>query len=82
MTVAQAAEALGMSPRGIRERIDRGEIQAIRVNRRLLMIPLAEVDRWRGRGRLKPGPKPRQGRIRSPEAGDEPTRASEGKHEV
>ena len=58
LTVSQAAELLGISPRGVRQRIDRGEMQAVRVNPRLLMIPREEVERWQGRGKLKSGPKP------------------------
>jgi excisionase family DNA binding protein len=58
MTVQEAAEALGLSIRGVRERIERGEMQAQRMGARLWVIPRGEVERWRGRGKLKPGPKP------------------------
>ena len=58
MTVQQAAEALGMSVRGIRERIERGEMQAERLGARVWAIPREEVERWRQLGRQKPGPKP------------------------
>jgi excisionase family DNA binding protein len=58
-TVQEAAEALGLSIRGVRERIERGEMQAQRMGARLWVIPRDEVERWRGRGKLKPGPKPR-----------------------
>jgi excisionase family DNA binding protein len=57
VTVAQAAAELGISPRGVRQRIERGELTAEQVNPRLLMIPKSEIERWRGVGRLKPGPK-------------------------
>ncbi len=60
MTVAQAAAELGMSARAVRNRIERGEMKAERLNPRLLLIPRAEVDRWRVIGRLRPGPKPRR----------------------
>lgn len=61
VTVAQAAKALGLTPDGVRDRIRRGDIEAVRVNPRLLMIPRAEVEKWRGRGKLKTGPKPKRG---------------------
>jgi len=61
MTVQQAAEALGMSVRGIRERIERGDMRAERLGPRLWAIPRDEVERWQAMGRQKPGPKPRQG---------------------
>jgi excisionase family DNA binding protein len=57
VTVAQAASQIGVSPRAIRQRIERGELKAEQVNPRLLMIPKSEIERWRGIGRLKPGPK-------------------------
>lgn len=57
MTVGQAAAELGMSPRGVRERIERGEMQAELVTPRLLLIPRAEVERWKALGRPKRGPK-------------------------
>ena len=59
MTVAQAAEALGLTPDGVRDRIRRGYIRAVRINPRLLMIPREEVEKWRGKGKLKTGPKPK-----------------------
>ena len=61
MTVQQAAEALGMSRRGVQERIDRGEMRAQRLGARVWAIPVDEVERWKGLGRLKPGPKPKRG---------------------
>ena len=53
LTVAQAAEAMGISARALRNRIDRGDVMAAKVNPRLLMIARSEVERWRGKGRLK-----------------------------
>jgi excisionase family DNA binding protein len=69
MTVAQAAAELGMSARAVRNRIERGEMKAEQLNPRLLLIPRAEVDRWREIGRLRPGPKPRR---RQAEEGAQP----------
>lgn len=60
MTVGQAAEALGVSPRAIRHRIAVGEMQAEQINPRLWMIPRAEVERWTALGRMRPGPKPKR----------------------
>ncbi len=57
VTVWQAAELLGLSVRGIRERITRGEMRAERLGARVWAIPVAEVERWKVIGRLKPGPK-------------------------
>lgn len=56
-TVRQAAEALGITPRGVRQRIDRGVMHAVLVHPRLLMIARADVERARQQGRLRPGPK-------------------------
>ena len=61
MTVREAAEALGMSMRGINERIERGDMRAERLGARVWAIPREEVERWRAIGRQKPGPKPRKG---------------------
>jgi excisionase family DNA binding protein len=57
LTVTQAAAEFGMSPRGVRFRIERGEMAAERINPRLMLIPRAEVERWKELGRQKPGPK-------------------------
>ena len=60
MTVREAAVAMGISARALRNRIERGEVRAERVGPRLLLIPHDEVERWRGRGTLKPGPRSKQ----------------------
>ena len=60
MTTAEAARALGLSYRGLRDRIVAGIMRAERFGPRAWMVPVDEVERWRGRGKLKPGPKPRQ----------------------
>ena len=62
MHVAEAARELGLTRRAILARIERGEMRAERVHPKLWLIPIDEVDRWRGRGKLKPGPKPRKER--------------------
>jgi excisionase family DNA binding protein len=60
MTVTQAAESLGLSPAGIRRRIERGEMKATLVSPKLWLIPTEEVERWRDIGRRKPGPPKRR----------------------
>ncbi len=60
LTVADAARELGIGRSAFHARLQRGEIQAIRASPRLLLIPRKEVERWRGKGKLKPGPKPRR----------------------
>ncbi len=57
LTVSEAAGILGLSVHGVRKRIERGEMTAVRVNARLWLIPRAEVERHRAIGRLQPGPK-------------------------
>jgi excisionase family DNA binding protein len=57
MTVREAAQALGMSARAIRNRIERGEMKATLLGSHMWVIPREEIERWRPRGRLKPGPK-------------------------
>jgi excisionase family DNA binding protein len=58
MTVIQAARTLGLSPAGIRRRIERGEMKAELISPRLYLIPAEEVERWQQLGKLKPGPRP------------------------
>lgn len=60
LTVGEAARQLGIGRSALHSRITRGEVQAVRVSARLLLIPRSEVERWRGKGKLRPGPKPRQ----------------------
>jgi excisionase family DNA binding protein len=61
MTVEEAAAALGLSVRAIRERIRRGDMRADRLGARVWAIPRDEVQKWQAIGRLKPGPKPGKG---------------------
>lgn len=64
LTVQQAATELGLSRRGVQERIERGELRAERAGARLWLIPRVEIDRHRALGRLKSGPKPGRARER------------------
>ncbi len=59
MSVREAAQEIGISERALQRRIRTGIVRAQRVGARVWVIPLSEVDRLRGSGRLKPGPKPR-----------------------
>ena len=60
LTVAETAEALGLTERGVQHRLRRGTMRGIRVGERLWVIPRDEVDAWRERGRLKPGRPPKE----------------------
>ena len=57
VTVTEAASVLGLSGAAINKRLQRGEMRGVKVNARLWLIPPDELDRWRGKGKLKPGPK-------------------------
>ena len=61
MTVTEAAREMGISERTLHNRIKAGTVSAKRFGERVWMIPDVEVERFRGVGRLKPGPKPRAG---------------------
>jgi excisionase family DNA binding protein len=58
MTVSEAAKALGVDESTIRTRIRRGHMQAERIGERVYVISDREVERWKERGTMKPGPKP------------------------
>lgn len=59
LTVVEAADALGLTVRGVQDRLKRGLMTGERVSPRLWMIPRAEVERWKEVGRLKRGRKPK-----------------------
>ena len=59
-TVAEAAEALGLTRNGVLKRIQRGEMAARRIGARILVIPASEVERWRKLGKQRPGPRPKR----------------------
>ena len=60
LTVQETAEELGLTIRGVQNRLLRGVMQGERVSPRLWMIPRSEVDRWREVGKLPRGRKPRK----------------------
>ena len=59
LTVTEAADELGLTVRGVQERLRRGLMRGERVSPRLWMVPRAEVERWKALGRQKPGRKPK-----------------------
>ena len=59
LTVAEAAAELGLTVAGIARRLQRGDMRGVKVNPRLWLIPREEMGRWRGKGKLRPGPKRR-----------------------
>jgi excisionase family DNA binding protein len=62
LTVAEAAQELGVSARAVQNRIRAGEMDAEKVTPRLYLIPRSEVDRWKPVGKRKGGrPRKEQG---------------------
>lgn len=59
LTVAEAATELGMTPVGIRYRLERGLMYGRRASDRLWLIPRSEVERVKAADRLRPGRKRR-----------------------
>ena len=53
MTVQEAAAELGMSPVGVRARLERGLMRGVKVHPRLWLIPREEVERWRAIGTVR-----------------------------
>lgn len=64
LTVAQAAQELGIQPGAVRDAVARGSLTAIRVGGRgvragLLLIQRGELERYHRDISGKPGPKPK-----------------------
>ena len=55
VTVREAARQLGISPLAVQQRIANGEMEAVRITARLLLVPRSEVERWKAVGRRKGG---------------------------
>ncbi len=60
LTVQEAANELGITVRGVQERLRRGAMRGERVTARLWLIPRIEIERWKLLGRQRPGRKPRR----------------------
>jgi excisionase family DNA binding protein len=60
LTVAEVAEELGLTVRGVQDRLLRGLMRGERVSPRLWMVPRTEVERWKALGRQRPGRKPKR----------------------
>jgi excisionase family DNA binding protein len=60
LTVSEAAARIGITARALLSRIERGEVRAERLGRRLWAIPRHEADRLVAGGKLRPGPKARR----------------------
>jgi excisionase family DNA binding protein len=65
LTVAEAAQELGIRPSGVHMAITYGTLRPVRIDRRTIMIERAEVERYkrehlgkRGRPKKKPAPSP------------------------
>jgi excisionase family DNA binding protein len=59
LTALEAAAELGIPLRTLTYRLRQGLMRGEAVSPRLWLIPHAEVERWRGRGKLRPGRKPK-----------------------
>ena len=59
VTVSEAASELGLTVHAVAKRLRQGTMRGEQVHPRLWLIPREEVERWKERGRLKPGPKRR-----------------------
>jgi len=57
LTLHEVAKELGLPVRTVQNRVHAGTMRGERVHARLWMVPRDELDRWRGVGKLKPGPK-------------------------
>jgi len=57
ITVAEAAQELGISSRAVLKRIRAGHMRGIQVTARLWLVHSDEVRDWKQKGRMKPGPK-------------------------
>lgn len=58
MSVQEAARVLGVHENTIRYRLERGLMRGDRVLGRVWLIPRDEVERWKGKGKQRPGRKP------------------------
>ena len=59
LTITEASAVLEVPLRTLRYRLLHGFVHGERIHARLWLIPRAEVERWRGRGDLPRGRRPR-----------------------
>lgn len=64
VTIAEAARILGLNVATVRHRLAVGTMKGQKVAPRLWLIPRSEVERAAREGRIKPGPRPREGTAR------------------
>ena len=64
LTTAEAARELGISFTAVHARLKAGQMRGERVGARGWLIPRREVERWKEKGKLRPGPKPGSRRAR------------------
>lgn len=55
LTVAEAAKELGLSERGVQDRLRRGVMHGVRIGERVWVVPRSEVEEWKKRGKVRPG---------------------------
>ena len=60
LTTAEAARELGISQVAVRYRLEKGLMQGQCIVGKVWLIPRSEVEAWRGKGKLSPGPKRKQ----------------------
>jgi len=60
MTVAEAAKELGLSERTVQDRLQRGVMRGRRIGERVWVVHRNEVEKWKQRGKIRPG-RPRRG---------------------
>jgi excisionase family DNA binding protein len=59
LTATEVATSLNLPLRTVHYRLQKGLMQGIRMGPRAWLVSRDEVERWRGKGKLPPGPKPR-----------------------
>ena len=55
MTVTEAARELGLTERAVQDRLQRGVMRGRRIGARVWVIHRTEVEKWKERGKLRPG---------------------------
>ncbi|HLH26271.1 MAG TPA: helix-turn-helix domain-containing protein [Chloroflexota bacterium] len=66
VTLAEAAKALGLPRDTVRRRVERRIMDGVHLAPRVWLVRRDEVERWRERGKLPVGRKPRSSRPEPP----------------